>query len=732
MSELQQSRRGFLKLLGLSSGGLLVAAPLTACASAAIQPAGDSGVQANPFIFIGRDNQVTLYLPQTEMGQGIMHGLSTLVAEELNLAPEHIKSIHAPPHKSFANPIYGIQMTGGSASIAGHYDPLRKAAAQARELLLMAAAQQLSAPKDQLSMRDGEIVWQARRFPVGDFADAAAQLSTPDTVDTKQPQDFRFIGKDSQRVDALAKVTGQAEFGMDVDFPGLYRAVVKRCPVIGGKVKRFDASQAQAMTGVKTVVEIFNGVAVVADTYWQAKQAANLIEVEWDKPNLASYSSANLKAEMRGALEQKGDKGVDEGNADKALNNAEQVVSADYAAPFLAHATMETMNCTVKVNGNRAEVWVPSQAAGLSQEIAHEYLGIDRDNIVVHTTLLGGGFGRRANQDYVAEAASIAKAAGVPVQLVWSREDDMQNDFYRPASMVRMQAGVDGEGNITAWTAKRSGPNIMPYSMDEAAGLLLPQFMPQGFVEWISKRGYGIFDGWQVDHSSIEGLYEGYDVENKAVRHVTVDPGLRVGFWRSVGHSFSGFFAESFMDEVAHATGQDPVSIRLDHTHDQPRKRKVIEIAAEKSGWGQTKKGISQGVAAVTSFNSYVAQVADVSVENNQIKVHRVVCVVDCGRAVNPDMIKAQMESGIIFGMTAALHGDITLDKGAVVQSNFHDYPLLRMQEAPEIEVHIIDSDEAPTGVGEPGLPPIAAAIGNAVFTATGQRLRQLPLRLNT
>ncbi|BFM14918.1 xanthine dehydrogenase family protein molybdopterin-binding subunit [Maricurvus nonylphenolicus] len=730
MSELQQSRRGFLKLLGLSSGGLLVTAPLTACASAAFQPAGDSGVQANPFIFIGTDNQVTLYLPQTEMGQGVMHGLSTLVAEELNLAPQRIHSIHAPPHDSFANPLFGMQLTGGSTSIAGHYEPLRHAAAQARELLLSAAAQKLSAPKDQLVMQDGEVIWQGQGYPVGDFAEVATTLPAPDVVTTKQPQDFRFIGKDSQRVDGLAKVTGQAEFGMDVDFPGLYRAVVKRCPVIGGKVKRFDASQAQAMAGVKTVVEIFNGVAVVADNYWQAKQAANVIEVEWDKPNLASYSSANLLAEMQGALEQKGDKGVDEGNAKKALKQAAQVVTADYSAPFLAHATMETMNCTVKLDGNRAEVWVPSQGAGLSQEIAHEYSGIDRDNIVVHTTMLGGGFGRRANQDYVAEAVSIAKAAGVPVQLVWSREDDMQNDFYRPAAIARMRAGVDSNGTISAWTAKRAGPNIMPYTVDEAAGLLLPEFMPQGFVEWISKRGYGIFDGWQVDHSSIEGLYEGYDVENKEVRHVTVDPGLRVGFWRSVGHSFSGFFAESFMDEVAHATGQDPVAIRLAHTHHQARKRKVIEVAAEKAGWGQAKAGISQGVAAVTSFSSHVAQVVDVSVENNQIKVHRVVCVVDCGRAVNPDMIKSQMESGIIFGMTAALHGDITLDKGSVVQSNFHDYPLLRMQETPEIDVHIIDGDEAPTGVGEPGLPPIAAAIGNAVFAATGQRLRQLPLRL--
>ncbi len=731
MSELQQSRRGFMKLLGIAGGGLLVAAPLTACANSALKSAAGRGVQANAFIFIGTDSRVTFYFPEVEMGQGATMGLTTLVAEELNLQAADIVVTQAPVHKAFNNPLNGMQVTGGSASMTARYDGLRQSAAEARELIRLAAAQQLSAPLDQLRVDGGQVHWQGKKYPMGEFAERAGTIDPPKNVKVKDPKDFRLIGKPAQRIDALAKVTGQAEFGMDIEFEGLYRAVVKRSPVIGGKVKSFDASAAQSMPGVKAVVEIFNGVAVVADNYWQARKAEEVITVDWDKPTLASYSSNNLLAEMNGALEQKGDKGVKEGSGGKALKQAHQVISADYSAPFLAHATMETMNCTVRITGNRAELWVPSQAAGLSQEIAHEYSGIDRDNIVVNTTLLGGGFGRRANQDYVAEAVSIAKAAGVAVQLVWSREDDMRNDFYRPAAVARLQAGVDDQGRIQTWSAKRAGPNIMSYMVDEAAGAILPEFMPQGFVEWISKRGYGVFDGLAVDHSSIEGLYEGYDVENKEVRHVTVDPGLRVGFWRSVGHSFSGFFAESFMDEVAHSLAQDPVELRLQYMDHKPRMRRVIEVAAQKANWPQTQEGIGRGFSAVTSFSSHVAQVADVSVENNQIKVHRVVCVVDCGRVINPDIVRAQMESGIIFGMTAALQGEITLDKGKVMQSNFHDYPIMRINQAPEIEVHIIESDEHPTGVGEPGLPPIAPAIANAVFAATGQRLRQLPLRLN-
>lgn len=730
--ELNTSRRQLLKLAGITGGGLILGVPLSGCSSSPYPNAAQDAWQADAFLQVTGEGTVRFLLPQAEMGQGVIMGLTTVIAEELNMSPALVEVEVAGVHKDYQVPGIGLQITGGSASVRTRYDVLRQSAATTRHLLLQAAAQQWQAPLDKLALVDGKISFGDQSDSIGAFVAVASTLPIPENVTLTKPENFRWVGKDNlPRIDALAKVTGGAEFGLDVEIPNLKRAAVKRCPVIGGTVKSFTANGADKQSGVHHVVEIFNGVAVLADHYWQARKAVDTIDVQWDYPPLVQASSSQIEQQFADALSQEGLEAHQQGDVSAASVTVAQPLSARYYAPYLAHATMEPMNCVVHLQGDKAELWAPTQAPGLAQQLVSEYSGIARERITVHTTFLGGGFGRRAFHDFVAEATSIAKATGEPVQLVWSREDDMQNDYYRPASMVEFNAGLDTQGQLQTWSVKRVGPNIMPYTLDEALGVFMPGFIPQGIVEWASKRGYGVFDHWAVDSASVEGLFEDYTVANKEVRHVTVDPGLRCGYWRSVGHSFTGFFVESFMDELAHSSGQDALAFRLRHMPDNPRLKRVLEAAAEKAGWGKTQApGRFLGLAAVSSFESFVAQVAEISIDNGAIKVHKVTCAVDCGRVINPDIVRTQMEGGIIFGLTAALLGDITVSDGAVQQSNFHDYPLLRMNESPLIDVVLINSDEPPTGVGEPGLPPIAPAVANAIFAATGKRLRRLPLTL--
>lgn len=731
------SRRSFLKSLGIVGGGLVIGVPLSACATRYPHTAdvgNQAQLQANAYLQITADNQIHFYMGRSEMGQGTYTGLTTLIAEELDVAPTAITVHHAPAHKAFNNTDYGQQVTGGSTSMKTSYLPMRQAAANAKAVLKQAASKQLSVNAAQLTTDNGAIIANGNAIPYGEFVELAATLDVPDDAPLKDKRDFKYIGKDRPRLDGKAKATGTAEFGIDVDFPGLYRAVLVRCPVATGTVKSVNDKKALAMAGVKKVVTIHNGVAVIAENYWQAKQAAPALDIEWDLPKtLSGFSSDSGKAQFEAALSSDDyDVSMDQGDGVDGLETAKQVISADYWAPYLAHATMEPLNCTVKIENDEMDIWVGSQSPGFAKGLASFYGDVDKDKIRVHSTFLGGGFGRRSASDFVGEAAAIAKESGLPIQLVWSREDDTRHDLYRPAAMARFQIGVNKDGQIDSWVVRRSGPNIMAYTIDEALDALAPGFLPNGMVNWMSKAGYGMFDGLTVDHSSVEGLYEDYDAPNKEVQHVTVDPGLPCGFWRSVGHSFSGFFKESMMDEVAFSQKQDPVAYRLAHTKNNPRLNNVIKVAAEKSAWGQAQTQKRHlGFSAHTSFLAHVAQVADVSVENGEIKIHKVTCVIDCGSVVNPDIVKAQMESGIIFGITAALYGEITLKDGVVQQSNFHDYPMLRMNKAPEIDVYIIDSNEAPTGVGEPGTPPIAAAIANAVFAATGKRLRSLPLKVS-
>jgi CO/xanthine dehydrogenase Mo-binding subunit len=733
------SRRNFLKNLSLAGGGLMVGLPLNACASGQLPSSTDDALQPNALLQITSDNKINFYVPRSEMGQGIYTGLTTIVAEELDINPKAINIIHASAHEDYNNPEYGMQITGGSTSVRTHFLPLRHLAANTRLVLRQAASQQLNLDLASITTDNGKVIVNGKALPYGDFANFANTLDFPENAALKDKSQFKYMGKMAPRLDGMDKSTGTAEFGIDVDFEGLYRTALKRSPVFGGTVKSFDSKQAESMPGVKAVVKIHNGVAVVAEHYYQAKNALTALKVEWDLPEtLSKFSSDSTDSDNGKGMfvtalnSDDSTNSFEQGNGLDGLESSDSVVTGEYWAPYLAHSTMEPMNCTAKIDGDKMEIWVGTQAPNISKLTAAFHADIDPDNVTVNSKYLGGGFGRRSGTDFVAEAAAIAKASGLPVQLVWSREDDIQNDLYRPASLARFQVGLNQQGLIDTWTVKRSGPQIMPYTLDTMIDAMLPSFLPNAMVDWLSKRGYGIFNSLTVDHTSVEGLYEDYDAVNKSSDHVTADPGVPLGYWRAVGHSFSGFFKESMMDEIAISQKQDAVEYRLKNLTKNPKLANTLKVAAEKAGWKKPlPKGHFHGVAAHSSFNSHVTQIAEVSVTNNQLKIHKIVCVVDCGLAINPGIVQAQMESGIIYGLSAALSGEITFKDGVVQQSNFHDYPALRMNETPEIEVIIVDSDDAPTGVGEPGLPPVAAAVANAIYAATGKRLRSLPLKLS-
>lgn len=730
------SRRQFLQQ-GLRSGaGLLIACqlPLTSGCATRLPHSSAPAWEPNAWLQITPDNDLIFYLDRTEMGQGTLTGLTTLIAEELNTPPQHITVFTAGVHADFKNPIYGIQVTGGSTSTFSAWQPLRNAAATAREMLKHAAAAKWQGQASECIVEDKQVRCGERVLSFGDLADAASEQSPPDEPPLTPRAQWRYIGKVNQRLDAKMKVSGKATYGIDAGVPLAYRAALLRCPVRGGKVKSYDAREAMARPGVIKVVAIDTGIAVLSESYWIAAQALKTITVHWDYPELKSENDQTIQQGFLDTLaDHDGKKVRKDGDGKKGLAAASKTLSALYQVPYLAHATMEPMNCTVVLSDDHCEVWAPTQGPDMVAALVEAETGLRRSQITVNTTLMGGGFGRRINQDYAVEATQIAKACGLPVQLIWSREDDTRNDFYRPAAFAELRAGLDQNGNLHTWSYKSSSTNIMAYGFQQMVGAVLPAWLPDGMVSGMGSLGPSLYGGMLEDATSVEGAKEyHYDTPNVEVRHVHYDPGIPVGFWRSVGHSFNGFFVESFMDELAHAAAADPLAFRLRHLQGNPRLKRTLEILAEKTNWGQpSAPGRTQGLASHPSFNAYVSQLAEISVENNRIRVHRVVCVVDCGTTVNPDIVRMQMESGIIFGLTAALYGNITVKDGAVEQSNFGDYPLLRLTETPQIEVYIVDSDAPPTGVGEPGVPPIAPAVANAVFRATGQRLRSLPLKLS-
>jgi isoquinoline 1-oxidoreductase beta subunit len=702
-------RRRFLKKSLAGATGLLVGLHLPKSARAELPAVPAGGFAPNAWIRIAPDDTVTFIIDRSEMGQGVITSLSMLLAEELECDWQRIRWEFAPADKAYFSPIFGMQGTGGSMSLRGAWTPTLKAGAVARDMLVTAAAQRWGVDKALCRAEDGVVINTRTnaRARYGSLAGDAAKLPVPADVPLKDPRTFKLVGKPTRRLDTAIKTTGQAQFGIDVRLPGMLHAVVARCPVFGGKLASFDGAKAKAARGVRAVVPISSGIAVIADNTWNAIQARELLDIKWDEGPVASLNSAGISRLFAGKMSAPGAEARKEGDAAAALAGAAKKLDAVYEAPYLAHATMEPMNCTADVRSDRVEVWVPTQFQTTTEGSAVRISGLKPEQVHVHTTFLGTGFGRRAEQDFVIEALEASKAIGAPVQVTWTREDDMQHDFYRPGSYCRFSAGLDAEGWPVAFQARIASPSIMT------------RFFGPGAI----KNG--------LDNSSVEGVSDiPYDIPNLLVDYHLTEPGVPVGFWRSVGASQNGFFAESFVDEMAAATGKDPFEFRRRLLARKPRHLGVLELAAKKAGWGTPLPGGRfRGIAVVQAFDTFVAEVAEISIDKGSLRVHRVVCAVDCGRVVNPATIEAQMQGGIVFGLSAALKGEITIEAGRVQQSNFHDYELLRMNEMPQVEVHIVPSEAAATGCGEPGVPPIAPAVCNAIFAATGKRIRRLPVR---
>ena len=718
------TRRDFVKA-GLAAGaGLTLAVSLDGCKE--VYPAASGAAFApNAWIRIGTDDTVTVVVDRSEMGQGVSTALPMLVAEDLDADWATIRYEFAPANAAYNNPLSIGQLTGGSTSVRAAYRPLREAAAKARVMLVAAAAAQWGVSAVQCRTESGAVVApDGRRLRYGAVASAAVSQPVPERVRLKPPGEFRLIGRSLPRLDAPDKVTGRAVFGIDAQPEGVLTAVVARCPVFGGKLRSYDAAATRAIPGVKSVVEIANGVAVVAEGYWAARQGRDALKLEWDEGALATLDDAVVSARLEELSRGEGNLARKVGQGSAAA--AARTLDAVYQVPYLAHATMEPMNCTADLRPDRVTLWVPTQyqtgpklLGGGSRGVAAKIAGVALRDVTVHTTHLGGGFGRRGETDFVAEACEVSKAVGAPVKVVWSREDDTRHDQYRPAARHVLRAGLGPDGAPVLWAHHIVCPSIVA------------KFMPKWLPGFATRLAGPLKGG--VDANAIEGAEISYAFPNIEVRYTRADLGVPVGFWRSVGHSHTAFAVECFLDELAALAAQDPVEFRRRLLHDSPRHVGVLNLVAAKSGWGTpAPPGRFRGVAVHESFGSYVAQVAEISVANGALRVHRVTCAIDCGQVINPDIVRAQLEGGIVFGLTAALKGRISLQKGRVKQSNFHDYPLLTMREMPEIEVHIVESAFEPGGVGEPGTPPIAPAVANAVFAATGKRIRKLPIDLTS
>ena len=724
------TRRRFLWTAGVGGASLVVGWTVFGD-DPPLAPSTPDGFMPNAFLELTPDNVVRFYCPRDEMGQGVTTGLATLIGEELDLAPAALRVEFAAVHPAYRNPVFRVQATGASTSMRAHFLPLRQAAADVRQLLLNAAAQDLGVAATDLRTDDGHVVTRDdERLAYGRFIATAATLELPSKTRLKPREQWKYIGRPFARLDGVAKATGTAQFGIDVDIPDLHRAVVRRAPVAGGTLRSMDATTARAMPGVVHVSAIGSGVVVVARRFWQAKKAAEALDVEWDLPALAGVDTARIKADYKAALTAgDGSTTAERGNLEEGFAAASHVVEAEYWTPYLAHAPMELMNAVVRIEPDRVDVWSGTQSPAGARGLVARTLDIAVERVHVHSTWVGGGFGRRAALGHIVEATEAAAASGKPVQVVWTREDDIRQGPYRPASLMRIKAGVAADGTVTAWDATRVGANIAPDMLSVALPGVLPA-LPDRLVEAAVDTVDKATRDWIVADSSVEGLHGDYDIPNRSVRHVTRDHGLPVLYWRSVGHSYTAFAKESAIDALAHASRLDPVELRLRNTGDNPRLAEVIRIAGERMKAMRGAPGRGLGLAAHGSFESYVAQVAEVSVVGGAIRVHRVLCVIDCGLAVNPDVVRAQMEGSVVYGLSAALHGNLEVENGAIRESNFHDYPILRMHEAPDVEVIIVDSDEPPTGVGEPGVPPVAPAVANAVFAAIGQRLTSLPLKI--
>ncbi|BAN27306.1 xanthine dehydrogenase family protein molybdopterin-binding subunit [Caballeronia insecticola] len=720
------SRRAFLKLgvtAGVAaSGGLLIGFSLPAASqdqSKGKSVIGGDGVETpqegvfapNAFVQIDKSGKVTLIMPKVEMGQGVYTSLPMLIAEELEVPLDQVTIDHAPPNeKLFTDPLLGGQLTGGSTSVRYAWEPLRKAGAAARMMLVAAAAQQWQCDASSCQAQGGKVTQASgnRSASYGELAEAAAKMPVPQEIKLKDAKDFKIIGTPVKRLDSPEKVDGTAMFGLDVRLPDMVYAAIVNCPVFGGTLASVDDSNAKKIPGVRQVVKFDNGVAVIGDHTWAAKRGAAALKIEWNEGASANVSTKQIVDDMANASQRTGAVARKEGDVNNAFSGAKTRVDAVYVQPFLAHATMEPINCTVHVRPDGCDIWLGTQVPTRIQDAGVKATGLPAEKIVVHNHLLGGGFGRRLEFDMATQALKIGKALGVPVKVTWSREEDIQHDMYRPCYYDKLSAGLDANGKPVAWTHRIVGSSV------------LARFAPPAV-----KNG--------VDPDAVEVASDlPYDLPNQLIDYVRLEPrDVPTAFWRGVGPTRGTFVVESFIDELAVQAKIDPVKYRRDLLGKSPRARNVLDVATQAAGWGQQTmpQGQGRGVSVMHAFGSFFAIVADVAVDKEgAVKVNRIVCAVDCGMVVNPNTVEAQVQGGIIFGITAALYSEITIKDGRVEQSNFTDYRMLRIHETPPVEVHIVKSTEAPGGIGEPGTAALAPAITNAIYAATGKRLRQLPV----
>jgi isoquinoline 1-oxidoreductase beta subunit len=666
----------------------------------------------NPFISISGDGLVTIVVNKSEMGQGVFTSLPMLAAEELECEWSRVRVEPAPVAPVYAHTMFGVQLTGGSTSILSERERMRHAGAEAREMLVAAAADTWGVSASECRAEQGVVTHTSgKTLTYGELSRKASTMPVPLDVPLKDPSAFTIVGTPKIRLDSPEKVNGKALFGIDVALPGMLTAVVARSPVFGGRVVGFNAEKARAVAGVREVVQVESGVAVVADTFWSANLGRRALEVTWDEGPDTAFSTTAQREQYAALAGAPGAVARKEGDPERAFAEAVRLVSAEYEAPYLAHAPMEPLNCVVDLRDGGCEIWTGTQFQGPDRDAAGRVLGLAPEQVRMHTTFLGGGFGRRANprSDFVVEAVQVAQALRKPVKVVWTREDDMKGGYYRPMMYHRLAAALGPAGRLAAWRHTVVGQSIIKRTLFEA------MMMEHG-----------------IDPTSVEGAQDmPYEVPHILVDLHTTEIGVPVLWWRSVGHSHTAFVVESFVDEVAHAAGVDPYEFRRSLLTGHSRRRGVLDLVAEKSGWSTAlPEGRARGIAVHKSFESFIAHVAEVSVDpEGRVRVHRVVTAIDCGQVVNPATIEAQMEGSVAMGLSAVLYGAITFKDGRVEQGNFHDYPLLTMSEMPLVEVHIVQTREPSGGVGEPGLAPVAAAVTNAVFRATGKRVRRLPIR---
>jgi len=704
-------RRDFMKVSITASGGLLIGFCLPGVNSTAAQTA--TKFSPNAFVRIGTDETITVVVNHSEMGQGVYTSLPMILADELDADWSKVRFEPAPVDAVYNSPIFGMQMTGGSTSTWSSFDQYRKAGAAARAMLVAAAAQQWKVDPSSCRTENGAVYHSSgQHLSYGKLAATAARIAPPEQIPLKDPKNFKLIGKPLPRLDTIEKTNGKAIFGIDVKTSGMLTAVVARCPEFGGKLKSFNAEKAKSVRGVRKIVAVPSGVAVIADGFWAAKTGRDALEIEWDEGSMSGFDTQTQHAQYAELAKQSGLSARHDGDPGPAISSAGKKIEAVYEVPYLSHAMMEPLNCAVDMRSDSCEIWTGTQFQTVDRQNAAQAAGLKPEQVKINTTLLGGGFGRRANphSDFVIEAVYVAKAAGTPVKVVWTREDDLQGGYYRPMFYHALNGALDNQGDVVAWSQHIVGQSIM-------AGTPFEKMIKNG-----------------IDPASVEGASDmPYAIPNVSVEYHPATVGVPVLWWRSVGHSHTAFAKESFIDELAVLAGRDPLDFRRRLLGKSPRDLAVLELAAQKANWGSSlPSGHGRGIAVHASFESYTAQVAEVSVDSRgKVHVHRVVCAVDCGRYVNPGIIESQVQGAVNFALTAALYDELTFKNGRLQQSNFHQYPMLRINEAPEIEVHVVRNDEKSGGIGEPGVPCTAPAVTNAIFAVTGKRVRKLPIRID-